>query len=69
MQEKGQGLAMSLGHASFEQSQSALKNLFHMRKYVMQTNFFDDLKQFTKGILRQHIANEKVLEGDVTIVG
>jgi hypothetical protein len=40
-----------------------------MSKYVMQTNFFDDLKQFTKGILRQHIANEKVLEGDVTIVG
>ncbi len=41
---------MSLGNASYEQSQSALKHLFCMSKYVMQTNFFDDLKQFTKGI-------------------
>ena len=47
---KGRGTSMSLGNASYEQSQSALKHLFHMSKYVMQTNFFDDLKQFTKGI-------------------
>ncbi len=59
---------MSLGNALYEQSQSALKLLFRMSKYVMQTNFFDDLKQFTKGI-RRHVADKKVLEGDVTMVG
>jgi len=65
---KGRGTSMSLGNASYEQSQSALKHLFCMSKYVMQTNFFDDLKQFTKGI-RRHVADKKVLEGDVTMVG
>ncbi len=59
---------MSLGNASYEQSQSALKHLFRMSKYVMQTNFFDNLKQFTKGI-RRHVADKKLLEGDVTMVG
>jgi len=59
---------MSLGNASYEQSQSALKHLFRMSKYAMQTNFFDNLKQFTKGI-RRHVADKKVLEGDVTMVG
>jgi hypothetical protein len=39
-----------------------------MSKYAMQTNFFDNLKQFTKGI-RRHVADKKVLEGDVTMVG
>ena len=57
---KGQGLSMSLGNASYE--------LFRMSKYAMQTNFFDNLKQFTKGI-RRHVADKKVLEGDVTMVG
>ena len=65
---KGKGLSMSLGNASYEQSQSALKHLFRMSKYAMQTNFFDNLKQFTKGI-RRHVADKKVLEGDVTMVG
>ena len=65
---KGRGLSMSLGNASYEQSQSALKHLFRMSKYAMQTNFFDNLKQFTKGI-RRHVADKKVLEGDVTMVG
>ena len=59
---------MSHGNASYEQSQSALKHLFRMSKYAMQTNFFDNLKQFTKGI-RRHVADKKVLEGDVTMVG
>ena len=59
---------MSLGNASYKQSQSALKHLFRMSKYAMQTNFFDNLKQFTKGI-RRHVADKKVLEGDVTMVG
>ena len=57
---EGQGLLMSLGNASYKQSQSALKHLFCMSKYAMQTNFFDNLKQFTKGIQR-HVANKKVL--------
>ena len=65
---KGRGLSMSLGNASYEQSQSALKHLFRMSKYAMQTNFFNHLKQFTKGI-RRHVADKKVLEGDVTMVG
>ncbi len=65
---KGRGTSMSLGNASYEQAQSALKHLFCMSKYAMQKNFFDDLKQFTKGI-RRHVANKKVLEGDVTMVG
>jgi hypothetical protein len=65
---KGRGLSMSLGNASYEQSQSALKHLFRMSKYTMRTNFFDNLKQFTKGI-RRHVADKKVLEGDVTMVG
>jgi hypothetical protein len=39
-----------------------------MSKYAMQMDFFDNLKQFTKGI-RQHVANKKVQEGDVAIVG
>ncbi len=34
----------------------------------MQTNFFDNLKQFTKGI-RRHVADKTVLEGVVTMVG
>ena len=34
----------------------------------MQLDFFDNLKQFTKGI-RQHVANKKVQEGDIAIVG
>ena len=59
---------MSLGNASYEQSQSTLKHLFRMSKYAMQTNFFDDLKQFTKGI-RRHVADKKVREGDTTMVG
>ena len=59
---------MSLGNASYEQLQSALKHLFHMSKYDMQLDFFDNLKQFTKGIW-WHIANKKVQEWDVTIVG
>ena len=65
---KGRGLSMSLGNASYKQSQSALKHLFRMSKYAMQTNFFDNLEQFTKGI-RWHVADKKVLEGDVTMVG
>jgi hypothetical protein len=59
---------MSLGNASYKQSQSALKHLFRMSKYAMQLDFFDNLKQFTKGI-QQHVANKKVQEGDVAIVG
>ena len=39
-----------------------------MSKYAMQTNFFDNCKQFTKGI-RWHVTIKKVLEGDVTMVG
>jgi hypothetical protein len=67
---KGRGLSilMSLGNASYKQSQSALKHLFRMSKYAMQTNFFDNLKQFTKGI-RRHVADKKVLEGDAMMVG
>ncbi len=42
---------MSLDKASYKQSQDALKHLFCMSKYAMQKNFFDNLKQFTKGIL------------------
>ncbi len=57
-----------LANASYGQSQSALKHLFHMSKYAMQSDFFDNLKQFTKGI-QQHVANKKVQEGDVAIVG
>ena len=34
----------------------------------MSADFFDSLKQFTKDI-RQHVANKKVREGDVAIVG
>ena len=34
----------------------------------MQANFFENLKQFTKGI-RRHVADKKVLEGDVNIIG
>ncbi len=65
---KNRGKAMSLGNASYEQSQSALKHLFRMSKYAMPSDFFDNLKQFTKGI-RRHVANKKVQEGDVAIVG
>jgi hypothetical protein len=58
---------MSLGNASYKQSQSSLKHLFCMSKYAMPSDFFDNLKQFTKGI-RQHVADIKVQEGDVAIV-
>ena len=37
-----------------------------MSKYAMQMNFFDNLKQFTKGI-RRHVADKKVVEWDVTM--
>ncbi len=59
--------AMSLGNASYEQSQSALKHLFSMSKYAMQSDFFDNLKQFMKGI-QLHDTDKKVQEGDVAIV-
>jgi len=60
--------AMSLGNASYEQAQSALKHLCRMAKYSMDPYFFTELKQFTKGI-RRHVADKKVLEGDVSIIG
>ena len=62
------GKAMSLGNASYAQSQSALKHLFRMSKYAMQSDFFENLKQFTKGI-RRHVADKKNREGDVAIFG
>ena len=65
---KHRGKAMSLGNASYEQAQSALKHLFRMSKYSMDPDFFTELKQFTKGI-RRHVADKKVLEGDVSIIG
>ena len=34
----------------------------------MEANFFSRLKQFTKGI-RRHVADKKVLQGDVSMVG
>jgi hypothetical protein len=66
--EKNHSKAMFLGNASYKQSPSALKHLFCMSKYAMQSDFFDNLPQFTKGI-RQHVTNKKVQEGDVAIVG
>ena len=65
---KHRGKMMSLGNASYEQAQSALKHLFRMSKYAMLVEYFDSLKQFTKGI-RQHVADKKALEGDVSISG
>ncbi len=65
---KCQGKAMCLGKPSYEQPQSALKHLFCMSKYTMQPGFFENLKQFTKGI-RRHVANKKAQEGDVSIIG
>jgi len=34
----------------------------------MEQNFFVSLKQFTKGI-QHHVADKKVIEGDVSIIG
>ena len=52
-----------------KQSQSAVKHLFRMSMYAMKPNFFDNLKQFTKGI-RRHVTDKKVLEGGgVSIIG
>ena len=65
---KGRGKSMCLGNSSYEQFQSALKHLFRMSKYTMDPNFFVSLKQFTKGI-RHHVADKKVIEGDVSIIG
>ncbi len=65
---ESQRKAMCLGNLSYEQSQSALKHLFHLSKYAMQPGFFKNLKQFTKGI-RRHIADKKAQEGGVSIIG
>jgi hypothetical protein len=65
---KIQGKIMCLGNSSYEQSQSALKHLFHMSKYNMEPDFFDHLKQFTKSIW-SHIGNKKELEGYTNIIG
>ena len=65
---KHRGKTMSLGNASYEQCQSALKHLFRMSIYTMDPDFFTELKQFTKGI-RHHVADKKVLEGDASIIG
>jgi hypothetical protein len=62
------GKAMALGNALYKQCQSALKYLFRMSIYTMDPDFFTELKQFTKGI-RRVIADKKVLEGDVSIIG
>ncbi len=53
---------MCLENLSYEQCQSALKNLFHVSKYNLEPDFFKHLMQFTKDISR-HIANKKELEG------
>ena len=65
---KSRGKSMCLGNSSYEQFQSALKHLFRMSNYTMEPNFFVSLKQFTKGILR-HVADKKVIEGDVRMIG
>ena len=65
---KHQGKAMSLENALYEQSQSALKHLFRMSKYAMQPNFFNNLKQLSK-VIRQHVTDKKVLEGNQSIIG
>ncbi len=62
------GKSHCLGNSSYEQFQSALKHLFRMSKYAMQPGFFENLKQFTKGI-RRYIADKKAEEGDVSIIG
>jgi hypothetical protein len=62
------GKVMVLGNASYKQCQSALKHLFHMSIYMMDPDFFTELKQFTKGI-RHIISDKKVLEGDISIIG
>jgi hypothetical protein len=59
---------MCLGNLSYKQSQSVLKHLFCMSKYAMQSGFFKNRKQFTKGI-RQHVVNKKAQKGDVSIIG
>jgi hypothetical protein len=65
---KSQGKVVYLGNLSYEQCQSELKHLFCMSKYNMELDFFDHLKQFTKGI-RNHVANKKELEGYANIIG
>ena len=65
---KSRGKAMCLGNLSHKQCQSALKHLFCMSNYNMEPNFFENLKQFTKGI-RNHVANKKELEGYANIIG
>jgi hypothetical protein len=65
---KSRGKAMCLGNSSYKQCQNTLKHLFRMSKYSMEPNFFDHLKQFTKGI-RYHIANKKEFEGYANIIG
>ena len=47
---KGRGTAMSLGNATYEQTQSALKHLFRMSKYKMEMSFLEELKQFLLGM-------------------
>ena len=59
---------MCLGNSSYEQFQSALKHLFRMSNYTMELIFFVSLKQFTKGI-RHHVADKKLIEGDVRMIG
>jgi hypothetical protein len=59
---------MCLGNLPYKQSQSALNHLFHISKYAMQPGFFENLKQFTKGI-RQHVASKKAQEGNVSFIG
>ena len=46
---KSRGKSMCLGNLSYEKFQSALKHLFRMSNYTMESNFFIRLKQFTKG--------------------
>ena len=65
---KHRGKAMSLGNASYEQAQSALKHLFRMSKYSMDPDFFTELKQFTKGIRRHEIGRASCRERVYTSV-
>jgi hypothetical protein len=65
---KSRGKVMCLGNLPYKQCQSALKHLFHMRKYYMELNFIKHFKQFTKGIWH-HITDKKELKGYANNIG
>ena len=67
-QGKNKGKANLLGHASYDQANSALHHLFRMSKYKISVDLSEKLKLFMKG-MKRHVTAKKMEDGNSQIIG